>query len=189
MSDYKNSKRYERLSALFTLLGDKLKEDIEIEGLLCAFSAGFLIADNFYSDLEEQSDIDNGNENTLRRWCGILDIEFGDYETQELIELIKERLSCQYDEFNADEFITWYYALGKNYYTDTADYVLTLYGLSASDTTLIGEIMHKLKYYLPPFLSVKGDGDGMIWETIESAEMTWAVLEELEAPWSVLETI
>lgn len=183
-----NSDVFERLYSLIKKIYPDTDSDLQLISLLYACASGFELIGEYFDRIENQQYLDTMSEETVDKYCMLLDINsFFDYEEKR--KQIKEKLSECYNEFSADEFISYYKSFGKKFYLLTENFIMTLYGISSSNALQLHEIMNRLEYYLPPFVNVKLTGFGLTFEEWDSMDMSFSSFDYLRAPFSVLDTM
>lgn len=183
-----NSSAYERLSTLFKRVKPDAQNDLLLDALLYACSVGIELLKNDFADVGNQQYLDTMSEERVDSYCVLLDIDFTN-DLEEKKSKIKEKLSMGYDEFSIDKFIDYYKGYGNGFFVLTQNFNMILKGITSSNASALRQIMKRLDYYFPPFVTVELFGTGLTFDEWESMDMTFQSLDSLKMPFSMIETM
>lgn len=183
-----NASVYERLKTLFKNVKPDAQNDLLLDALLYACSAGIELMKNDFADVGNQQYLNTMSQETVDKYCILLDVDINS-DLEEKKSKIKEKLSSGYDEFSIDEFIDYYQKFGKQFLVNPKNLSITLCGVKSSNASLLRQIMKRFEYYYPPFVTVKLSGIGLTFEEWESMDMTFQTLDSLKMHFSMIETM
>ncbi|MGN1329011.1 MAG: hypothetical protein ACI4V4_04850 [Eubacterium sp.] len=183
-----NLNAFERLYSLVNKIVPDIDDDLRLISLLYACASGFELIKNYYDEIKNQQYLDTMSEETIDKYCALLDI-YSYFSYEEKKNQIKEKLSEIYNEFCADEFISYYKTFGNKFYIVTDNFEIAFHGISSSNILQLHVIMKMLEYYLPPFVYLKLTGSGLTFQEWETLEMSFQSFDYIGAPFSMLDTM
>lgn len=183
-----NNEIYNRLLKLFNELGisalDKTVENAELKG----YSAGIELADKVMNETYQNMFIDTANDSGISMYLNLIN-ETKQATIDETRKIIIDAISDTRGFISRDEFDKAVTDLGSSCKYTVSDGVITISSAEVLDEKFLNKISYFIKNYVPAFLQIKFDGNGLTFEQWEKLILMWCKIDNSEFPFSVIDTL
>lgn len=183
-----NETVFERLTSLVKNLKPDIEDDLEFTALLSACALGFELVKDEFEYVKKQQYLDTMCDELIDKYCVLLDVDY-QLSYDEKREMIKEKLSQNYEEYDIEDFESYIESLGEGCSVFTRKFVMKIKGIGSSDIYKFKDIMEMLENNMPPCVTISLSGTGITFDEWDAKGMTFETFESLGLIFSMLDTM